>query len=164
MSITKKYSFNSGGNSISQQNKKIEQEISVLTTYKPLGIKTPLTLSKSDDIFSMNYSLFSQIEDNFKNLIKTNSGERLCFPNLGTNIRSILSNTNIDNPQDLVMEEIQKVASVYMPYINLTTFSSVIDEEESKKNNSVITLNIGFTVPSVSNEQKIIKIKLGMAN
>ena len=110
----------------------------------------------------MNYSLFNQLEDNFRNLIQTNSGEKLCFPTFGTNIRAILSKTNIENPQDLIMEEIQRVVSIYMPFVSLTTFSSEIDKYESQKGNPVITLNIGFSVPNLSNEQRLITIKLGM--
>ena len=96
------------------------------------------------------------------NLIQTNSGEKLCFPTFGTNIRAILSKTNIENPQDLIMEEIQRVVSIYMPFVSLTTFSSEIDKYESQKGNPVITLNIGFSVPNLSNEQRLITIKLGM--
>jgi len=164
MSITSKYSFKSGGNNIEEKRKIFSQERSVTTEFKPIGIKTPLTLSNSDDIFVMNYSLFTQLEDNFRNLIMTNAGERLCFPTFGTNLKSILTKTNIDNPQDLAMEEIQRVVSRYMPYITLNTFTSFVDEEESKKGNPVIKLNIGFTVPTLSEEQRLITIKLGMTN
>jgi len=164
MSIINKYSFKSGGNNIDERRKIVSQEQSVVTTFKPIGIKTPLALSNSDDIFVMNYSLFAQIEDNFKNLIMTNAGERLCFPTFGTNLKSILTKTNIDNPQDLAMEEIQRVVSRYMPFVTLNTFTSFIDEEESKKGNPVIKINIGFTVPALSEEQRLITIKLGMTN
>jgi phage baseplate assembly protein W len=131
---------------------------------KPIGIKTPLSLSNSDDIFEMNYSLFTQIEDNFKNLIRTNSGERLCFPSFGTNIRSILTRTDLENPQELAMQEIQRVTSRYMPFINLVSFSNYIDEIESKKGNPVIVLKIGYSVPTISAEQRLIILKLGMTH
>jgi hypothetical protein len=160
-SLIKKYEFNSGGNKSIDRVKSVSQAQSIFTP-RPIGIKTPLTLSTKDDIFEMNYSLFNQLEDNFKNLIQTNAGEKLCFPTFGTNIRTILSKTNIENPQDLIMEEIQRVVSIYMPFITLNTFSSVIDEYESQKGNPVIILNIGFSIPSLSDEQRLITIKLGM--
>jgi hypothetical protein len=161
MSTIKKFEFKSGGNKIEDRNKSIAQAQSIFTP-KPIGIKTPLKLSTSDDIFEMNYSLFNQLEDNFRNLIQTNSGEKLCFPTFGTNIRAILSKTNLENPQDLIMEEIQRVVSIYMPFVSLTTFSSEIDKYESQKGNPVIALNIGFSVPTLSDEQRLITIKLGM--
>jgi hypothetical protein len=164
MSTIKKFAFKSGGNSIDERRRITTQEQSVITTMKPIGIKTPLSLSNSDDIFEMNYSLFTQIEDNFKNLIRTNSGERLCFPSFGTNIRSILTRTDLENPQELAMQEIQRVTSRYMPFINLVSFSNYIDEIESKKGNPVIVLKIGYSVPTISAEQRLIILKLGMTH
>ena len=164
MSISKKFNFNSGGNNFDYQQKILSQEQSVVTKFKPIGIKTPLTLSNSDDIFEMNYSLFNQIEDNFRNLIKTNSGERLCFPTFGTNIKSILTRTDLENPEELAMQEIQRVTSRYMPYINLVSFSNYIDEEESKKGVPIIVLQIGYSVPTISTEKRLIILKLGMTH
>lgn len=164
MSAIKKFNFNSGGNNFENQQKILKQEQSVVTVSKPIGIKTPLSLSQSDDIFEMNYSLFTQIEDNFKNLIQTNAGERLCFPSFGTNIRTILTRTDLENPQELAMQEIQRVVSRYMPFINLVSFSNYIDEIESKKGNPIIVLKIGYSVPTISTEQRLIILKLGMTH
>ena len=164
MSTIKKFAFKSGGNSSIESKKIDSQNVSISTVMKPIGIKTPLMLSNSDDIFEMNYSLFTQIEDNFKNLIQTNAGERLCFPSFGTNIRTILTRTDLENPQELAMQEIQRVVSRYMPFINLVSFSNYIDEIESKKGNPIIVLKIGYSVPTISTEQRLIILKLGMTH
>jgi phage baseplate assembly protein W len=160
MSTIKKYEFKSGGNSI-ESLKKAEKSASSNNTIKPIGIKTPLSLSNSDDIFTMNYSLFSQIEDNLRNLILTEKGERLCFPNLGTSIKSLMTRNN-ENIEELIMSNIQSTVSSYMPFVNLLSFISDIDESEKQKGNIVLDMKIGFTVPTLSNEQRQINVRLGL--
>ena len=58
----------------------------------PIGIKTPLQfgLVKSG-IFDMNFEYADQINDNLKNLIMTNYGDRLGLYKFGANLRQLVS-------------------------------------------------------------------------
>lgn len=94
----------------------------------PIGIKTPLELGKRDNetLFKMHFSPTAQIQDNLRNLIMTQKGERIGFPDYGTNMLQIYSNTSLSESEivDLVVLEIQNAVSKYMPSIFLKNFYS----------------------------------------
>ena len=93
---------------------------------KPLGIKTPLEKgsSQGETLFKMHFNIIDQIQDNLKNLIMTQKGERLGFPDYGTSLRKIYSNTTITNDQvaDIAADEIKKAVEKYMPNLTLLNF------------------------------------------
>jgi hypothetical protein len=158
--------YKKNGNSLNNLFKKTEYDKTFIKP-KPLGIKTPLEISPGDDLFKMHYDFDKVIEDNLKNLIMTEPGERLCFPSFGTVLKNILSRTDVENVDDLLMQEIRRVINIYYPspLINLISFVSYKDENESNKNNiNVIILKINYSMPIVSNDIKEIIIKLGMKN
>ena len=90
----------------------------------PIGIKTPLEKG--------TLNIIDQIKDNLKNLVMTQKGERLGFPDYGTSLRTIYSNTTLSDDQvaELASEEIKNVVTKYMPNINLSEFYS--NEVDSK--------------------------------
>jgi len=100
----------------------------------PIGIKTPLEKGtlKGESLFKMNFNIIDQIKDNLKNLVMTQKGERLGFPDYGTSLRTIYSNTTLSDDQvaELASEEIKSVVTKYMPNINLSEFYS--NEVDSK--------------------------------
>ena len=105
----------------------------------PIGIKTPIEPGYRDneDLFKMHFEPFEQIKDNLKNLVLTQKGERLGFPDFGTDLLSIYSNTELTDEEvsDVVMSEIQAAVSKYMPSIFLQNFySQKITQDESGQN------------------------------
>ena len=115
------------------------RESAVVVPQNPIGIKTPLERgSKSKEtLFKMHFDISEQVKDNLKNLIMTQKGERLGFPDFGTNLRQIYSNNTLTKDQivDIASKEISNVVSKYMPSIRLEEFySSKIDAENAKLN------------------------------
>lgn len=110
----------------------------------PIGIKTPLEKgkhSKGETLFKMHFDISNQIEDNLKNLIMTQKGERLGFPDYGTNLRQIYSNNTLSQEEvaNIASNEINSVVSKYMPSISLTEFySSRVSDSNQKENASNI--------------------------
>ena len=107
----------------------------------PIGIKTPLEKGSGfgETLFKMHFDIADQVQDNLKNLIMTQKGERLGFPDYGTNLRKIYSNTNLPIEQvvDLATQEINKAVKKYMPSLNLLQFySDVADIGELKLDNA----------------------------
>jgi|TARA_Y100000310_G_scaffold345692_1_gene468341 phage baseplate assembly protein W len=92
----------------------------------PYGIKTPLALGTGrSGIFEMHYDPVSQLEDNLKNLILTNKGERLCNYNYGANLRPLtLELSSLDDFDTVAMESISQAVISHMPFIELSSFSS----------------------------------------
>lgn len=94
----------------------------------PIGIKTPLELGSTNNetLFKMHYDIADQINDNLKSLILTQKGERLGFPDFGTNLQQLYSNTKLseDEISDILIGEISSTVSKYIPSINLENFYS----------------------------------------
>ena len=100
----------------------------LLTPVKPVpyGIKTPLSLGTGmSGIFEMHYNPISQIEDNFRNLILTNHGERLGNHSYGANLRPLtMELSSLDDFDTIAMERISRAVRNHMPFVELSSFSS----------------------------------------
>ena len=60
--------------------------------------------TENETLFKMHFKIDDQIKDNLKNLIMTQKGERLGYPDFGTNLRAIYSNTSLAENPDLIAE------------------------------------------------------------
>jgi len=92
----------------------------------PYGIKTPLVLGTGQSgIFQMHYDPISQIEDNLRNLILTNHGERLGNHTYGANLRPLtLELSSLDDFDTNAMQRISNAVTNHMPFVELSSFSS----------------------------------------
>jgi len=93
---------------------------------RPYGIRTPLVLGHGNSgIFQMHFNPVAQAEDNLKNLILTNHGERLGNYFYGANLRSLTNELAAQEDFDAqAMMRISDAVSRYMAFIELDTFSS----------------------------------------
>jgi|13_taG_2_1085334.scaffolds.fasta_scaffold00007_13 phage baseplate assembly protein W len=144
------------GRSVSQlkaisdwKNKTVEKES------KPIGIKTPLEKGnlKDETLFKMHFNILDQIRDNLKNLIMTQKGERLGFPDYGTRLRAVYSNTSLTDDQiaDYASLEIKNVVSKYMPNITLSEFySSEVDNNDFSRGEDFINKQSSIEISSAS--------------
>lgn len=131
------------GKSLDQFNRiKRKKEFLKKIPETPIGIKTPLERGnvKKETLFKMHFDIIDQIEDNLKNLIMTQKGERLGFPDFGTNLRQIYSNNTLSEQEivDLASEEIRLSVQKYMPSLELQEFYSKQLSVENLKENAVI--------------------------
>ena len=91
----------------------------------PVGIMTPLRLgSRHDGIFAMHTNVADQIQDNFRNLIMTNHGERLGRYDFGANIRELSLEYGQDAFDGEAISRIRGAIERYMPFISPRTFES----------------------------------------
>ena len=115
----------------------------VVQEKKAIGIKTPLEKGqlKGETLFKMHFNIIDQIKDNLKNLVMTQKGERLGFPDYGTSLRTIYSNASLSDDQiaGLASEEIKLVVNKYMPNISLSEFySSEVDKNNFSRGKDFI--------------------------
>lgn len=124
---------------------------------KPIGIKLPLSSSKNSNetLFEMTYTVSDQVKNNLKNLILTKKGEYLCMPSFGTNLIDVYNSTNLENIEEIAMQEIQSAVSTYMPFINLTNFTS-IKISETLDNPGYFEININYTINESEETNKLI--------
>ena len=138
----------------------------VFKNKSPIGIKTPLEKGSGfgETLFKMHFDIADQIQDNLKNLIMTQKGERLGFPDYGTNLRKIYSNTSLPIEQvvELATQEIKNVVEKYMPSLNLLQFySDNLDIGELKLDNSN---NVGLEFSNMQKNTKINNSKIEELN
>lgn len=91
----------------------------------PLGIKTPLRYgSQNDGIFAMHFNIADQVQDNFRNLLLTNHGERLGLYDFGANLRQLSLEHGHESFDTEAILRIKTAIDKYMPFINPRTFES----------------------------------------
>lgn len=152
------------GRTISQTRKSGQNKARTIVEQKfPIGIKTPLEpgFRDNEDLFKMHFDVLEQIKDNLKNLILTQKGERLGFPDFGTDLGIIYSNTELTDDQisDIVMTQIQSAVNKYLPSIRLNNFySSKMSSAESGVNKTGKDLSTALGSVSMSGVSSINKL------
>lgn len=132
----------------------------------PIGIKTPIELGEGrSGIFEMHFNAAGQLEDNLKNLILTNWGERLGNYTYGANLRPLT--VELSSQEDFeanAMERIQLAVSKHMSFVTLETFSSdadiQIDKQNAPQSMTIVNLVIKYSAPSMRIINKSLKVGL----
>lgn len=84
---------------------------------QPIGIKIPIQMGKTG-FFEQTFTTLDEAKSNLLNLLLTRKGERLMFPDFGTNIFGFLFNP-MNNISGQIESEIRKVIDFWLPYINV---------------------------------------------
>jgi len=148
------YSFTSSGKTRAQ----ISNEITAVTPL-PIGIKTPLQLDDKN-LFAMHYNIEDQIQDNLKNLLLTNWGERVGFYYFGANLKELTTEiSSIEAFDEEAISRIRNAVGTWMPFVTLNDFVSNIDDENNV-NTGIIKIMITYNVPQLNIENKALQISL----
>lgn len=128
----------------------------------PVGIKTPLRIATNGDgIFGMNFSVADQVHDNLRNLLLTNHGERLGLYDFGADLSPLTFELNSHefNFDDEAVVRIKTAVSRYMPFVDLQTFESKIDNVDNKTIGKV-QIRVAYSLPALQVKNKIIEVTL----
>ena len=91
----------------------------------PIGIKTPLQFGQGVEFFAMHYAVADQINDNLRNLIQTNHGERLSLWDFGANLQPLTAEyTSQEDFNSEAMLRINTAVLKWMPFVELQAFGS----------------------------------------
>jgi len=138
-------------------NKKYE----VKTLPKPIGFKTPLRLGTlKEGIFSMHYTPIDQIQDNLKNLLLTNHGERLGFYDFGADLLPLVfeSTAEVDIEEE-AMVRIKTAVQKYLPFIDLQEFESQFQSPEGD-GLSRLKVRLTYDVPVLEVKTRSLSIEI----
>lgn len=126
----------------------------------PIGIKTPMSFGGNGNPYRMHTSLISQIQDNLRNMLMTNYGERVGLYDYGANLRAILAEFTTDQDvETIAMQSIMRTVEKYMPYVSLDTFDmQFLPAERSGQAKYQIIVN--FSVPKIGATNQKVKIIL----
>jgi phage baseplate assembly protein W len=126
----------------------------------PYGIKTPIRKGNGT-LFEMSMDMRDQIHDNLKNLILTNSGERLGNYNFGANLQPVLAEKlSKESFDETVMKRISASVGTFMPYIILKDFESKIGKVDEITGTAATFIVITYDVTSIGISNKKIGIEL----
>jgi len=152
-------SFKTGG-SVVDYRVKTTPEIT-LSNVTPFSILTPLQIPQQvGTTFKTTNNPVEGVIDDFKNMILTNYGERICKPDFGANLNSILSERTSNPDWDgLALNLISATTTKYMPGI---TINSVTSTQVRPKNDgfSRVILTIRFSIPTAGIQDRILEVTL----
>lgn len=139
----------------------ISNNTQVSRSVVPIGIKTPITFGKKDDgLFTMNYTLQDQIQDNLRNLILTNHGERLAMYYYGANLKPLATEySRITNFDEEAMLRINTAVAKYMPFVELENFrsESLLEQNRHVAN---IKIYIQYSVPRANIPTRTLEVTI----
>ena len=138
-------SFKSVGEKTETHNQRVQNEVVDI----PIGIMTPVRAGNDvDGIFKMHRNIAAQIQDNFKNLLLTNRGDRVIQTDIGADLQKLaMERTAPDDFDSEAMIRIKRTTDKYMPFIILDSFESKIIRKEEDSVGRVNIL-IKYNVPS----------------
>ena len=128
----------------------------------PIGIKTPMrVVTNGDGLFAMTFNVADQVHDNLRNLLMTNHGERLGLYDFGANLYPLMFelNSNEFNFDDEAVIRIKTAVSKYMPFVDLQTFESKVDNIDNKSIGK-IQIRVAYNLPALQVKNKIIEVTL----
>jgi hypothetical protein len=126
----------------------------------PIGIKTPMSLGGNGNPYQMHTSVADQVQDNLRNMIMTNYGERLGLYDYGGNLRSILAEYTSDvNVETIAMQSIMKSVEKYMPFISLDTFD-MQNLPSTRNGMAKYQILVNYSVPKIGASKQRVKIIL----
>lgn len=160
--------MSSNDNTISFKNvgiKKFQTQNDLLQkSLIPIGILTPVQYGQQGQgLFQMSFDLRDQIQDNFRNLVLTNWGERLGIYDLGANLQPLTSEySNKDDFDSEAMVRINTAVSKYMPFITLIGFSSTPIYLGDQSAVGKISIIIIYNVPDLNITEKSLNVILNV--
>lgn len=126
----------------------------------PIGIKTPMSLGGNGNPYQMHTSVSDQVQDNLRNMILTNYGERLSLYDYGGNLRSILAEYTTDaDVETIAMQSIMRTVEKYMPFVSLDTFD-MQNLPSTRNGMAKYQVLINYSVPKIGAANQRIKIIL----
>ena len=160
------YKFKS---SVFVQGTKNAEEIIDKQTLLPLGIKTPLALNRKslDSLFAMHYEIADQIQDNLRNLMMTNPGERLGRPDYGAGLRELtMEMLSSDDFESVLMGRIKATVDKYLPIVELSNFTleDITTEAYTLQSSMAkVEVVIDYSVPTFQIQNRKLAITLFIA-
>ena len=125
------------------------------------GIQTPLKLgADGDGLFVMNTTLADQVQDNLRNLLLTNHGERLGLYDYGADLIPLVTEFNSYSVfQDEAMVRINTAVTKYMRYLQLDGFAAEPFFEDNRYT-GIIKVMVKYSVPAAGINNRVLEVTL----
>ena len=147
------YSFKSVGST----NVELIEQKTIINRKPPFGIKTPVQFADSDGLFAMHTDALKNTEDNFKNLLLTNHGERLGLYDFGANLRPLVFDLGKADFDAVAIKRINKAISKYMPFIEPLTFET-FNNGMIEQSQATVGIRVTYNIPRLNIQEQGIEI------
>ena len=99
------------------------------------------------------YLTVDQAFQNLRNLLLTKKGERVIMPNFGTELLSVIFESNLSAIKEVILDILTPPINYWLPYINIISIDTITAEDDPSLNYN-ISITISFSV-STYNTQSI---------
>ena len=107
--------------------------------------KLPLGYHKNDVGYELNKNLKDSVQQNLKNLLLTNQGERVFDIKFGASLRSFLFELSNDSIRSAITERINSQIQEYMPFINVDELQIDLDPDNNK-----LSISLAYTITTLN--------------
>ena len=127
-----------------------------------VGIDLPIRRGDEKDGWMASTSTtIDAVKNNIRNLLKTNQGERLMQPNLGTNLRRLLFEQIEGETLVAVQNQILDTMEIWLPFVEVRDIRIVNDDSRTDANQIVV--NILFNIKQDQNTVDSVSIDFNSA-
>ena len=127
-----------------------------------VGIDLPIRRGDEKDGWMASTSTtIDAVKNNIRNLLKTNQGERLMQPNLGTNLRRLLFEQIEGETLVSVQNVILDTMEMWLPFVEVRDIRIVNDDSRTDANQIVV--NILFNIKQYPNTVDSVSIDFNSA-
>jgi phage baseplate assembly protein W len=127
-----------------------QQQTSIASTPRPVGIITPLRLGSSDDgLLGMHYTVGETMKNNLRDLIMTNWGERLALYDYGANLGPLVTEYELGKElfDNTAMQRISSAVAKYMAYVELEGFDSTQQTYATNPGLGSVVISVDYSIP-----------------
>ena len=126
-----------------------------------IGIDLPFRRSNGKEgYFASTTTTIEAVKNNIRNLVRTNTGERLMQPNLGLNLRNYMFEQFTDETILGVQNDIVDTFKVWLPFVEIRDIQVSMDENDSIGKNKM-SINIVFNITRDPDTLESVQIEIG---
>ena len=126
-----------------------------------IGIDLPFRRSNGKEgYFASTTTTIEAVKNNIRNLVRTNTGERLMQPNLGLNLRNYMFEQFTDETVLGVQNDIVDTFKVWLPFVEIRDIQVSMNGNDSIEKNTM-SINIVFNITKDPDTLESVQIEIG---
>jgi phage baseplate assembly protein W len=122
------------------------------------SVKLPLRYSYDDGVYALNKTLNATVQQNLKNLLLTNPGEKIMDLSFGVGLRNYIHEQLTPLTKDRIRNNILEQVKRYMPFLTVESLNILSKDETSNTgetylNDESLSIKIEYSFAGSSNRQ-----------
>ena len=127
-----------------------------------IGIDLPFRKSSGiEGWFASTSTTIEAVKNNIRNLLQTNSGERLMQPNLGINLRKYLFEQYTDDVSFSIQNEIIDLFKKWLPFVQIKDIQVSMSGNDDAVGKNTMNVKLVFNITQDPNTLESVNITIG---